>query len=179
MYATPHAAVSLAIQTTSLLIVKDPLLAMIISTPFEIFSHWCVDFLFEANLTKKENNLFEGIGGLLALLPFFFIGGYSILFWVVFYLKAWVTGNLLDIIDKKLYIAIFYRRIPFVRDFLNKLKFKGGKWEKLINYLTTFTFIFHKHKPNQAIIFNKVKTKIASVVAIAISITCAIILNYI
>ena len=101
MYSNPHAAVGLAITTTTLLITNDINMAYGIGLPIAVASHYYMDFLKEGHLGKDvfkydivPSWFYYGLA---------FISGY---FWLFFF--SWIAGNLLDIIDKKGYLAIFF-----------------------------------------------------------------------
>ena len=109
MYATPHTAVGFSI----IVMFKDRLE---IGIPLAIFSHFILDFIDEKGLTSKDRLYFDLTPGLICFVLAIITGN----FWLL--LLGSICGNLFDLIDKKLYLAIF---IPS--------KFKP-------------TYYFHKHK---------------------------------
>lgn len=97
MFATPHTLAGFAIIKTF----EDNLA---LGVPLAIASHFILDFIDEGGLTAKDRIYFDLCPNLicyfLALLT-----GHTWLFII-----GSVSGNLLDLIDKKLYLAIFYPR---------------------------------------------------------------------
>ena len=118
MYSNPHAAVGLACTATTFFITKDLNQALWIGLPIAVISHWLMDFLREKGMSKTQVIKYDVIPSLVFYLPLFFIGFEY--FWLFF--LSWIAGNLLDLIDKKLYLTIFFPN-----------KFKSTRY-------------FHKHK---------------------------------
>jgi hypothetical protein len=133
MYSNPHAAAGLMITAATLAITKDENLALLIGLPLAVFSHWLLDFLKEKGMSKKEVLIYDVIPSFFYVI-LAFLSGY---FWL--FMLSWWAGNLLDLIDKKLYLTIFFPK-----------KYKS----------TTY---FHKHKTG--IYFSLTETKKASIIS--------------
>ena len=145
MYSNPHAAVGLVLTTTTYVLTNSEELAFAIGIPLAIASHYFLDFLFEKHLSKKEVIEYDVIPSLIYVLLALFSGH----FWLAMF--SWWAGNLFDLIDKKLYLTIFFPK-----------KFKA-------------THYFHNHK--NGIRFTLKQTKLASVVGTVIIIGMMFILK--
>lgn len=95
MNATPHTLAGFTIVTAF----QDNLL---LGIPLAIGSHFALDFINESGLSKKERFQFDVLPSLLVYL----VATLSGQFWL--FLLGSICGNLLDIIDKKLYLATFF-----------------------------------------------------------------------
>lgn len=116
MYSNAHATTALVCTTSVLLITKDIKKAYWIGITLAIVSHWFLDFLKEKGMTKKEAIIYDVVPGI----PYFLMALFSGYFWL--FMFSWLAGNLLDLIDKKMYLVIFFPK-----------KYKP-------------TYYFHKHK---------------------------------
>ena len=95
MYSTPHT-------TTAAGIIVGLGDNFMVSIPLAIISHFFVDFIDEKGLSKDDRFSFD-------IVPQILISGLALVsgsFWL--WLVASMTGNLFDLIDKKLYLSIFY-----------------------------------------------------------------------
>lgn len=144
MYSNPHAAVGVICTATVLAITKDVNTAYFVGLPLAIISHWFLDFVKEAGFSKNEVFLFDVLPSVLFIVVAFFSG----YFWL--FMFSWWAGNLLDLIDKKLYLTVFYPK-----------KFKP-------------TFYFHKHQTGYQI--TKTQTIVASYIATLITILIPILI---
>jgi len=144
-----HASIGLAIHTTIYAVSKDEFTTFVVGVPLSIFSHWVADFLFEAKLSSEDMLTYEGFGLCI------FYGGILFtdmsIFWLFFFLSSWCSGNLLDFIDKKMYLATIYPD-----------KFKVTNW-------------FHNHK--KGIKFTKRQTKNSAIVGGVITVICIYVIN--
>ena len=111
MYATPHTLAGFAIVKTF----EDNLF---IGIPLAIASHLVLDYVNERGLTSEDKFTFDIFPSLFC----YFLALFSGEFWL--FLLGSIMGNLPDLIDKKLYLSIFY-----------PTKFKATKylhWQKPI-----------------------------------------------
>lgn len=146
MYSNPHAATGLVITTTVYALTNSEELAFAIGLPLAIASHYFLDFLFEKHLSKEEVLIYD-------VVPSFIYIGLSIIsghFWLMMF--SWWSGNLLDLIDKKLYLTVFFPD-----------RFKP-------------THYFHNH--TNGIKFNLNQTKVASIISTLVAIVIALLLKY-
>lgn len=95
MYATPHTSVGVAIIYTF----KEKLE---IGIPLAIMSHFVLDFIDEKGLSEEERAYFDIAPSLSLMLMFWY---FDIYWWFVL---GSVLGNLFDLIDKKLYLSVFF-----------------------------------------------------------------------
>lgn len=104
MYSSHHAAVGTAITVAGYTLAG--LTGLVVSLPLAAVSHFAVDTLNEkpyGNLTVSA--MWEAVP-----LAIFVVCAYlSGMPWL--FLAGWVAGNLFDIIDKKLYLAMFFKKI--------------------------------------------------------------------
>ena len=145
MYSNVHAFTGLAITTSIYAVTKSEPLAFAIGLPLAVISHYFIDYLFEKGLSKKEVFVYDILPCFLYVALAFFSGH----FWL--FILSWWAGNLFDLIDKKMYLAIFF----------------PSKY-KVTNYL-------HNHK--KGIRFTLQQTKIASIVSSVLILTIFLILN--
>ena len=147
MHSIPHAATGLVIKTTVYALTKSEVLAFTIGTPLAVASHYFLDFLFEKGMDRNELLIFEGMPSIMYILLAICSGH----FWLM--ICGLVEGNLLDWIDKKLYLTVYFPK-----------KFKP-------------TFYFHKHK--KGIRLTLKQTKLAGIISTIIIIGMFLILKQI
>jgi len=104
MFATPHTLAGFAIVTAF----QDNLA---IGIPLAIASHFALDYINESGLSQKERFQFDIIPSLVCYIVAIFSGQ----FWL--FLLGSICGNLPDLIDKKLYLAMFFPK-----------KYKATEW---------------------------------------------------
>jgi hypothetical protein len=74
----------------------------IIGFPLGFVTHLLLDYINESGLTKKEDLKFDIIPSVICYAIAFFTGNFGIFF------SGSISGNLPDLIDKKLYLTIFF-----------------------------------------------------------------------
>ena len=111
MYSNFHGSIGVAIVTTTYLITKDEVMAMAIGGFLSFLAHDPTDRLGEHNLGKYFL-LYEIFPFIIAMA----IGWYSGFFWMFF--VGYFTGNIMDVWDKKLYLAILMpKKFKMLYDF--------------------------------------------------------------
>lgn len=111
MNATPHTLAGFSIVSTF----ENNLL---VGIPLAIGSHFILDYINENGFTAKDRLCFDIIPSMLCYAFALFFGN----FWL--FLLGSICGNLPDLIDKKLYLSIFFPK-----------KFKSTNylhWQKII-----------------------------------------------
>jgi len=162
MYSTPHATVGLAITSTTLLTTQDMTLTYSIGIPLAVVSHYMMDYLRESNL--KENTLLYDIIPYILYTILGYLSGY---FWLFFF--SGIAGNLLDVIDKKLYFAIVYSKYRHTSIMKKLLKYKLFQWA------SKPSLFFHRQKTG--INFSLNQTKASAIISLIITIFFTIILS--
>ena len=95
MNATPHTLAGI----TSLIIFKDNLA---IGCAVATCSHLLLDYINESGLTFKERIYYDALPSLLLFVVSILTGNFML------FLLGNIFGNLPDLIDKKLYLSIFF-----------------------------------------------------------------------
>jgi hypothetical protein len=149
MFSLPHAAIGLIIvktvdvfvPNTGISFLWQDLTFWLIAAPLSALSHLLLDNINENGLKLKEQTNYDAIPHLLLYVFAIFTGN------LLYFAKGSITGNLPDIVDKKFYIAILYRRIPKLKLFLDSIIAKGNKLSKVVKYMTEFSYYMHSKKP--------------------------------
>ncbi|TVZ55586.1 hypothetical protein OD91_0841 [Lutibacter sp. Hel_I_33_5] len=139
MYSAPHTAVGITCTMLTYKLTNNLNASYLVGGIAAFMSHYFVDYLGEAGLKKSELFKFDVLPNIVILLIGFVSGN----FWL--FLVGSTMGNLMDIIDKKFYLSIFYPK-----------KYPA-------------TYFFHTQTP--IIKFTEKQTKIAAFVSILICIT--------
>ena len=95
MLATPHTLAGFTI-------IKTFESNLAIGIPLAIASHFVLDYINETVLSRKEQMYYDALPSVLIYMLSLFSGN----FWL--FLLGSVCGNLPDLIDKKLYLSIFF-----------------------------------------------------------------------
>jgi len=95
MLATPHTLAGFTI-------IKTFESNLAIGIPLAIASHFVLDYINESGLSRKEQMYYDALPSVLIYMLSLFSGN----FWL--FLLGSVCGNLPDLIDKKLYLSIFF-----------------------------------------------------------------------
>ncbi len=104
MHANTHGAIGIAIITATYLITKSEKKTYIIGGILAFASHYILDFIGESSYkTTKEMLLIEVAVYLWSLVLMFFLG----IKYLKFAVFAHFMANLMDYIDKKMYLSIF------------------------------------------------------------------------
>lgn len=118
MHASTHGAIGIAIITATYIITKSEKKTFIIGGILAFASHYILDFIGESPYKTMQEMLFIEVAVYLwSLVLMFFLG--------IKYLKFSVFGffmaNLMDYIDKKMYLSIFLpKEYPFTYYFHSK-----------------------------------------------------------
>ena len=121
MYTHVHSVVGTAIVGATYLVTKDVWLTSIIGGTLSFVSHHYVDKLGEASLTDSDKYGME-ISVMINLLG----ASYALgdLFWIP--ILGIIAGNLMDLIDKKLYLVFF--KYSIVEFFYKRGCIKSADW---------------------------------------------------
>jgi hypothetical protein len=126
MYATPHMAAGFSI----ILAFKDNLA---IGIPLAIASHFILDFVDERGVPRKQAVYTDLLPALLCFIVSLFTGH----FWLLF--LGNICGNLFDLIDKKLYLAMFipskFKATKYFH-FQKQIIFPSAKFTKAIGWIS-------------------------------------------
>lgn len=144
MYSNPHATLGLIITTTSYALIEEKQTALFVGGFLATISHWFFDFIGEAGLTKYQVLIHE-VGSFILFFFLGFLSGNLTLF-----ITAWIGGNFMDLVDKKMYLTVFFPK-----------KFNP-------------TYYFHKQKP--LIRLTNKQTVVASIVSNVVIILIFLIL---
>lgn len=146
MHSSVHGNVGVSIGKTVLAITGVSIFGVILGSFLAFLSHDPVDRLGEKGYpSMKITLLYEVIPFLITMLLGFYDGN----FWL--YLLWYTSGNVMDLIDKKLYLSVFFPK----------------------KFPATYHFKCHRRRPN--IQLNLKQTKIA----MYISVLTIIIINFI
>ena len=167
MLSIPHAltgfvivkTIEIYVPNTGIEFLWQDLTFWLIAAPLSSLSHRLLDNINENGLSTKEQTNYDAIPHLLIYALAVFTGNLEV------FAKGSLTGNLPDIVDKKGYIAIFYRRIPKLKIAIDKIIAKNNWVSKVAKYMTEFSYYMHSKKPP---IMNPspVTTKIIGVVSV-------------
>lgn len=166
MYSLAHAAAAATIITSSVALAPTLTTGLVIGGVLGVLSHYPMDYLKEAGLADGlfKWDLFPGL--LIILLSFISgVGWYTLL--------SFFSGNLMDIIDKKGYLATMY---PYLRrSKLYELIGKTERGQKFIKWSSKSWMFFHKQKTG--IKFSMNQTRLSNVIGGIILIINMIIFN--
>ncbi|APZ46751.1 hypothetical protein BW723_10855 [Polaribacter reichenbachii] len=118
MHASTHGAIGIAIITATYVITKSEKKTFIIGGILAFASHYVLDFIGESPYKTIQEMLFIEVAVYLwSLILMFFLGKKYLKFSVF----AFFMANLMDYIDKKMYLSIFLpKEYPFTYYFHSK-----------------------------------------------------------